>query len=148
MSNTSQEIRDRVASERLLDLERAGRAPHPDSPSGKSLLASYRRWQQGEATKGTTAEAADVVELRQCLEALKEMLAPLAGLVTKTLASSAVSTPEVIEDSAQRRSEEAVKAALLGGAAVGSALNTGFQTYRGAGGKLTLPAWKKRTARR
>jgi hypothetical protein len=72
MTDTSQEIRDRVRGEALLDMERAGRAPHPDSPAGKGLLASYERWQQSQAAKASDIKA--MADLAASLEMDKTAL--------------------------------------------------------------------------
>jgi hypothetical protein len=141
MSNTSQEVHDRVRGEALLDLERAGMAPHPDSPSGKSLLSSYRRWQESE--KERHSDASDLAQLREGLQAIKDQLAPLTETISKTLASPVVSSPAIVEESAQILSIKAMQLALKGDATVGSAISTGYTVYRGAGGKLTDAAWRK-----
>jgi rhodanese-related sulfurtransferase len=141
MSDTSQEIRDRARGEQLLESVKAGTALHPDSPGGKSLLASYRRWQDAEQARHS--DASSLAELREGLEAVKAMLQPLTETISKTLASPVVSTPKVVEESAQRRSEAAVKAALLDGTAVGAALTKGYASYKQGGGRSTEAVWRK-----
>ncbi|MGD0285107.1 MAG: hypothetical protein ABSC31_01810 [Acidimicrobiales bacterium] len=146
MTDTSQEVRDRVAAEQLLDATRAGRAPHPDSPSGRSLLSSYRRYQEAEQAR--KQDASSIVELRDQLESLKATLQPLTEVISKTLASPHISTPKVVEESAQRHAEQAMKGALLAGDTVNASVTKGWDTYRSSGGQLTLAAWKKVTATR
>lgn len=141
MENASQEIRDRVRAEALLDLERAGRAPHPDSPAGKGLLASYERWQQSQALKASDIK--QMADLAASLETVKAALEQATAATSKARASAAISTPEVAEESAQRTAETAMRTALLGGASVATTINQGFQVYKATGGKLTLAQWRR-----
>jgi hypothetical protein len=134
-------VRDRARGEQLLESVKAGTALHPDSPGGKSLLASYRRWQDAESPR--KSDASSLAELREGLEAVKAMLQPLTDTISKTLASPVVSTPEVTEETAQILAIKATQAALERKATVGSAISAGYTAYKGAGGRLTDAAWRR-----
>jgi hypothetical protein len=143
MTDTSQEIRDRVRGEALLDMERAGRAPHPDSPAGKGLLASYERWQQSQAAKASDIKA--MADLAASLEMVKTALEQATTATAKAQVSPAVSAPEVREETAQRLAEASMRNVLLGGGSVATAVAKGFECYKAKGGRLTLSVWKKAT---
>ena len=141
MTEPMQEVRDRVRGEALLELEKAGRAPHPDSPSGKSLLSSYKRWQQGEATKA--ADVKSFSELQASVDKITKMLAVTVEEIAKTRASAAVTAPAITEDRAQVASIKAMQSALKSETTVGAAIAAGYTAYRGAGGRLTDAAWRR-----
>jgi hypothetical protein len=136
-----QQIRDKVRGEQLLESVKSGTALHPDSPGGKSLLSSYRRWQESEQARHSDAN--DLAQLREGLEAIKAQLAPLTAVIAKTLASPVVSTPAVVEESAVILSVKAMQLALERKATVGSAIAAGYTAYKGAGGRLTDATWRK-----
>jgi hypothetical protein len=104
MTDTSQEVRDRVAGESLLELQRAGRAPLANSPASKSLLASYKRWQQGETAKASDVKS--LTELQASVDKITKMLATTVEEIAKARASAAVPTSEVTEERAQRTAIE------------------------------------------
>jgi hypothetical protein len=133
-----QEVRDRVRGEQLLETVKAGRALPANSPGGKALLASYKRWQQGEAAK-----ASDTQELQASLDKIEGMLSKTVEELAKARASAAVPTPEVTEDRAQTTSIRAMQSALKSEATVGAAIAAGYKAYKGAGGRLTDAAWRK-----
>jgi hypothetical protein len=141
MTNPVDEVRDRARGEMYLESVKAGAALPADSPGGKSLLSSYRRWQENEQARH--ADANDLAALRESLESIKAQLAPLTETISKTLASSVVSTPAVVEESAQILAIKSMQAALKGGATVGLAISAGYTVYKGAGGRLTDAAWRK-----
>jgi hypothetical protein len=141
MPSTAQEVHDRVRGEQLLQLEKEGRAPHPDSPSGRSLLQSYRRWQAGEAAKASDVK--ELAELRAGLAAATEALEQAVATVKQAQASPALSTPGIQEEAAQAIAEKKMRKALLAGESVAKAIEQGFITYKLEGGKLTEAAWRK-----
>jgi hypothetical protein len=141
MSDTSQEIRDRVRGEALLELERAGRAPLANSPSSKSLLQSYKRWQAGEAAKASDVKS--LAELQVSLENIETMLATTVTELGKARTSAAVTAPAITEERAQLLASKAMRAALIAGTPVDTTLTEGFQVYKQAGGKLTPAAWRR-----
>jgi hypothetical protein len=141
MSDTPIEVRDRARGEMYLESVKAGTALPANSPGGKSLLSSYRRWQETEAARHS--EAGDLASLREGLEAIKDQLAPLTETISKTLASPVISSPSVVEESASLLAIRAMQLALKGKASVGSALSTGYTVYKGSGGRSTEAIWRK-----
>jgi hypothetical protein len=141
MSDLVNQARDRARGEEYLSTVKSGTALHPDSPGGKSLLASYRRWQDAESAR--KSDASSLAELRDGLEAIRAMLQPLTETISKTLASPVVSTPAVVEESAQIFAIKAMQAALLDGTAVGAALTKGYASYKQGGGRSTEAIWRK-----
>jgi hypothetical protein len=145
MANTSQEVRDRVRGEQLLQLEKEGRAPHPDSPSGRSLLASYKRWQAGDPV--VKAEIKELAALRQGLAEARDALQQAAATVKATAASPTLAAPAVKEEAAQALAEAKMRSILLaGGTSVAKAIEAGYAVYRLEGGQATFAAWKKAMA--
>jgi len=59
------------------------------------------------------------------------------------MVSTAVTAPDVKEETAQQLASGAVRGALLGGAEVPVALRQGYATYKSRGGRLTDAAWRK-----
>jgi hypothetical protein len=147
--STPQEIHDRARGEALLELERAGRAPHPDSPAGKKLLASYERWQAAQALKASDVKAmadlaASLKAITVSLDAAKAAtVAPDQGL--SGLAAyrkwAAKATTSIAEDRATDIAAKAMRSSLKRGGTVPVVVAEGFKVYKAEGGKLTKAAW-------
>jgi hypothetical protein len=118
MSDLVNQARDHARGEQYLASVKNGTTMSPDSPGGKSLLASYKRWQQGE-----TEKASDV----KSLAALQVSLENIEGMLATTV----------------KELSKAMRAALVAGTPVGTTLTEGFQVYKQAGGKLTPAAWRR-----
>jgi hypothetical protein len=136
MTNPVDEVRDRARAEEYLSTVKSGTALHQDSPGGKSLLQSYRRWQESEQARHSDAN--DLAALRESLQAIKDQLAPLTATISKTLAS-----PAVIEEAAVILSIKAMQVALHDGTGVGAALAKGYSTYKEGGGRSSEALWRK-----
>jgi hypothetical protein len=139
--NPIDQARDQARGKQYLQAVKRGSEPLPDSPASKSLLASYRRWQERE--EAVKSDAKTLAELRLALEGVAKMLEEITTETTKARASAAVSTPEVREEAAQMLATQAMRDALKGDVAVGAAIAAGFASYKNAGGKLTDAAWRK-----
>lgn len=161
MVDIRDEVRDRVAGEHLLELQKAGMAPHPESPSGRSLLASYRRWQEAESAKASAAAGealrdlqADVQQLEKALRVTREEVAKgrdkaakrAAKALRKARKAAAIATPTAVEDRAQRLAEGEMRTILNAGGSAAKAVDSGFAVYRRQGGKLAAAQWMKKVA--
>ncbi len=140
-NNSMDEVRDRVRGEQLLQATAAGVAPNPASPAGKSLLASYKRWQEREQEQSASVKT--MAELSLALETVKSALEQATAATAKAQTSSAIAMPEVKEEAAQTLASGAIRGALLAGSDVPTALSQGFKVYKSKGGRLTDAAWRK-----
>ena len=141
MNNAFDEVHDRVRGEQLLEATRAGTAPNPASPAGKSLLASYARWQAREQEQSASVKV--LADLAARLSSAEKALDEARVEIQKAMVSTAVTAPDVKEETAQQLASGAVSGALLGGAEVPVALRQGYATYKSRGGRLTDAAWRK-----
>ena len=135
------EVRDRAAGQALVSAVQSGTAPHPDSPAGKSVLASYARWQAREQEQNAGVKV--LADLASQLAAAEKALEEARSMISKASASTAIATPEVREESAQQLASGAIRGALLSGSDVPSALSAGFKTYKSKGGRLTEAAYRR-----
>jgi hypothetical protein len=141
MSDLVNQARDHARGEQYLASVKNGTTMSPDSPGGKSLLASYKRWQQGETEKASDVKS--LAALQVSLENIEGMLATTVKELAKARTSAAVTAPAITEEKAQILASKAMRAALVAGTPVGTTLTEGFQVYKQAGGKLTPAAWRR-----
>jgi hypothetical protein len=145
-TNPVDEIRDRARGDAYLEAVKAGTAPHADSPGGKSLLASYQRWQQQSAAKSSDARA--LGDLALALESIEAEVKKLVAATTKARTSALIDTPVVKEEAARRLGDTALRSALVAGSEVADALGGAFKIYKGHGGRLTEAAWRRAITQR
>ena len=145
MDSTPIDVRDRAQGEQYLEAVKSGTAPHPDSPAGRSLLSSYRRWQASEVAKNQ--DTTSMASLAVSLERMSKMLEEVTAETVKARASVPM-TPEISEERAQHLAETVMRAALIKGEGVATAIAEGYTTYKKEGGRLSSVAWRKATTGR
>jgi hypothetical protein len=141
MNPAVDEVRDRAQGEAYVEAVKAGVAPHPDSPSGRSLLASYSRWAAREQEQNQGVRI--LADLASQLAAAEKALVEARSMISKASTSTAIATPEVREETAQQLASGAIRGALLAGSAVPTALTQGYKVYKQKSGRLTEAAWRK-----